>query len=199
MPLTTTSRAAAAAVAALLATPALALAADAGGAKNVLEPDLVNSVVTLVVFGALLAVLYAFAWGPILQGLKAREEAQHAAIDEARKARDEAAGMRAQVQAELATAAEQVRAMLDEARADATALRATEREAGVKEAATERERARREIEVAKDTALDEIYRTAVDLATSLSAKTLGRQISADDHRKLLDESLAELKQSARSA
>ncbi|QDU24001.1 F0F1 ATP synthase subunit B family protein [Urbifossiella limnaea] len=198
MPATTTRRAAAA-VAALLVTPALALAADAGGTKNVMEPDLVNSVVTLIVFGALLAVLYKFAWGPILVGLKAREDAQYAAIEEAKKARDEAAAMRAQVQAELAKAADQVRAMLDEARNDASALRATEREAGVKEAAAERERAKREIEVAKDTALDEIYRTAVDLATSLSAKTLGRQISADDHRKLLDESLVELRQSARSA
>jgi len=193
------TRRAAAAVAALLATPALALAADAGGAKNVLEPDLVNSIVTLIVFGALLAILYTFAWGPILQGLKAREAAQFAAVDEAKRARDEATAMRSQVQAELAKAADQVRAMLDEARADADALRVTEREAGVKEAQAERERAKREIEVAKDTALDEIYRTAVDLATTLSARTLGRQISADDHRKLLDESLAELKQSPRLA
>jgi F-type H+-transporting ATPase subunit b len=198
MPATTTRRAAAA-VAALLATPALALAADAGGTKNVMEPDLVNSIVTLIVFGALLAVLYKFAWGPILQGLSARETAQFAAVEEAKKARDEAAAMRSQVQAELAKAADQVRAMLDEARNDAAALRATEREAGVKEAAAERDRAKREIETAKDTALDEIYRTAVDLATNLSAKTLGRNMTADDHRKLLDESLAELKQSARSA
>jgi len=198
MPATTTRRAAAA-VAALLVTPALALA-DAGGAKNVLEPDLVNSIVTLIVFGALLAVLYTFAWGPILQGLKAREAAQFAAVDEAKKARDEAAAMRTQVQAELAKAADQIRVMFDEARADAAALRATEREAGVREAAAEREKVKHEIEAAKDVALDELYRTAVDLATTLSARTLGRQISADDHRKLVDESLAELKQqSARLA
>ena len=82
---------------------------------------------------------------------------------------------------------------------DADALRATEREAGVKEAAAEREKAKRDIEGAKDAALDEIYRTAVDLATTLSAKTLGRQITADDHRKLVDESLAELKTAARTA
>lgn len=198
MPAITTRRAAAA-VAALLATPALALAADAGGTKNVMEPDLVNSIVTLIVFGALLAVLYTFAWGPILQGLKARESAQFAAVEESKRARDEAVALRSQVQAELAKAADQVRALLDEARKDADALRVSEREAGVKDAAAERERAKREIEVAKDTALDEIYRTAVDLATTMSARTLGRQISADDHRKLLDESLAELKQSARTA
>src|SRR5215212_2530713 len=111
MPATTTRRAAAA-VAALLVTPALALAADAGGGtKNVLEPDLVNSIVTVIVFGALLAVLYAFAWGPIMQGLKARETAQFAAVEESKRARDEAIALRSQVQAELAKAADQVRAL----------------------------------------------------------------------------------------
>ncbi|MBX9623396.1 MAG: ATP synthase F0 subunit B [Gemmataceae bacterium] len=190
---------AAIALLAVLATPAALFAADAGEGKSVLSPDWVNSAVTLVVFLALLGVLYAFAWGPIQKGLQAREDAQYHALDEAKKAREEAAGMRVQVQAQLDHAAEQVREMLAEARRDADALRATEKEAGVKDAAAERERAKREIEAARDAALEDIYKQAVDLATTLSAKTLGRKITADDHRKLVGESLAELKQSAKSA
>lgn len=191
---------AAIALLAVLATPAALLAAEpAGEGKSVLDPNLVNSVVTLVVFLALLGVLYAFAWGPIQKGLQAREDAQHHALDEAKKAREEAAGMRVQVQAQLDAAAEQVREMLAEARRDADALRATEKAAGIKDAADERDRAKREIEAARDAALEDIYKQAVDLATTLSAKTLGRQITADDHRKLVGESLAELKQSAKSA
>ncbi len=84
--------------------------------------------------------------------------------------------------------------MMDEARREAEVLRTKERETGAKEAAAERERAKREIESAKDAALVDIYQQSVELATKLSAKTLTRHISADDHRKLLDESLAELKQ-----
>jgi hypothetical protein len=38
----------------------------------------------------------------------------------------------------------------------------------------------------------------VALATMLSAKTIARQISADDHRRLLDESLAELQHTVKS-
>ena len=189
---------AAIALLAVLATPALAPAADAAG-SNPLSPDFINTIMTVVVFLALLGVLYAFAWGPIQKGLQAREDAQHHALDEARKAREEAAGMRVQVQAQLDKAAEQVREMLAEARRDADALRATEKAAGVKDAADERDRAKREIEAARDAALEDIYKQAVDLATTLSAKTLGRQITADDHRKLVDESLVELKQSAKSA
>jgi F-type H+-transporting ATPase subunit b len=190
---------AAVALLAVLATPAALFAADAGEQKSVLSPDWINTIVTVVVFLSLLGVLYAFAWGPIQKGLQAREDAQYRALEEARKAREEAAGMRAQVQAQLDQAAEQVREMLAEARRDADALRAAEREAGVRDAAAERDRAKKEIEAARDAALEDIYRQAVDLATTLSAKTLGRTITADDHRKLVDESLAELKQTAKNA
>lgn len=188
-------RAAVAAPALLFAAPAVCLAADDAGhgpAKNPLEPNFVNTAVTVVVFGCLLAVLYRFAWGPILKGLKAREEAEFSALDEARKAREEAAAMRVQVQAELAKAQDQVRALLDEARKDADALRQREKDAGLKEAHAERERAKREIEAAKDSALHEISQQAIDLAAMMSSKAMKRQITPDDHRRLLDESLAEL-------
>lgn len=154
---------------------------------------------TLIVFGLLVLVLSKTAWPKITEGLAKREAAILGARDDAARARAEAEDIRVRLQKEFADAQDKIRAMLDEARRDADSLRATEREAGVKEAAAERERAKREIESAKDSALDEIYRTAVDLATSLTAKTIGRQITADDHRKLLDESLAELRQSARRA
>lgn len=194
------SRLAVMVLAVLLATPALASAAEEGAKKtDMLAPDLVNSGVTLIVFLCLLAILYKFAWGPILAGLKAREDAEREKVEEANRARDEAAALRGQLQTELAKAADQVRAMIEEARRDAEKLRASEREVGVREAVAERERAKQEIQAAKDSALAELYQQAVDLATTLSAKTLARQISPDDHRRLLDESLAELKQTAKTS
>ena len=50
----------------------------------------------------------------------------------------------------------------------------------------------REIEAAKDSALHEISQQAIDLAAMMSSKAMKRQITPDDHRRLLDESLAEL-------
>ncbi|MBA4065253.1 MAG: hypothetical protein C0501_16380 [Isosphaera sp.] len=189
-----------AAAAVLLATPALGLAASEGGKPaDPLTPNLVNSVVTLVVFLGLLAILYRFAWGPIMKGLAAREQAQYQALEEARTAREEAAAMRAQLQAEMAKATDQVRALLDEARRDADALKASEREAGARDAAAERERAKREIDAARDAALKDIYDQAVRLAALMSEKALRRTVSAEDHRRLLDESIAELKDAASKA
>jgi F-type H+-transporting ATPase subunit b len=152
---------------------------------------------TLIVFGALMFILSKYAWPPMREGLKKREAAILGAREEAAKERQAAEELRAQLQKDLAAAAVQIRGMLDEARRDADELRATEREAGARDAAAERDRAKREIGAARDAALDDLYKQAVELATTLSAKTLARQISADDHRRLLDEALTELKQSPR--
>ena len=182
--------------AALLLSPAAGLANEpaAGGEPSIFDLparwDL--SLYTLIVFGLLFFILSYFAWPPIMAGMKAREDAITGARDEALAARAAAEAARAELAAKLAAAQGEIRAMLDEARKDADALRTTEREAGVKEAAAERDRAKREIEAAKDQALSEIYTKSVDLAALMSSKALRREMTAADHARLLDESLAEI-------
>jgi F-type H+-transporting ATPase subunit b len=153
---------------------------------------------TLIVFGLLLFILSKFAWPHISEGLKKREAAIIGARDEAAKAKGEAEELRVRLQKDYAEAQDKIRAMLDEARRDSDALRATEREAGTKDAQVERERARKEIQNEKDAALQELYQQAVQLASMMSAKTIRRQLSTDDHRRLLDESLAEIRGSVKA-
>jgi F-type H+-transporting ATPase subunit b len=187
----------------VVADPALAAAAHGepkqeGGLSflDLQRYDL--GIFTLIVFGLLCLILSYTAWPKIREGLAKREADIFNARDEALKAKKEAEDLRAELKAAHAKAQDEIKALLEEARRDAAALRATEKQAGVKDAAAERDRAKREISAAKDAALSEIYETAVGLATNLSAKTLGRSITADDHRKLLDESLAELSAAAKS-
>ena len=194
----------------VLAVPAFALAAGAHGDEkpvgladgkgafiDIHRYDL--GIYTLVVFGALFFILAKFAWGPFTEGLRKREQGMLDLKNQAAADRAAAEELRVKLDKELAEMRVTVKAEIEAARRDAEALRATEREAGVKEAATERERAKREIEAAKDAALNDLYKQAVELATLLSAKTLSRKISADDHARLVDESLAELKQAAKSS
>ena len=150
------------------------------------------SIYTLVVFVLLFLILRAFAWPAILSGMRAREQAMIDARDQAIAAKVEAEAIRGELQSRLAKAHDEVRAMMDEARKDAAKLRADEREVGVKEAAQERERATREITAARDSALQEIYQKSVALASLMSSKAIRRELSAADHDRLLDESLAEL-------
>jgi F-type H+-transporting ATPase subunit b len=194
----------------VLAVPAFALAASAAPGEK--PPGLADGkgafidihrydlgIYTLIVFGALFFILAKFAWGPFAEGMRKREQGLLDIRNQAAADRAAAEELRVKLDKELADMRATVRAEIDAARRDAETLRTTEREAGVKEAAAERERAKREIEAAKDVALNDIYKQAVELATLLSAKTLSRKISADDHTRLVDESLAELKQAAKTA
>lgn len=196
----------------VLAVPAFALAAAAGGHSEMETAGLAGGkgrfidihrydlgIYTLVVFGFLFFILAKFAWGPFTEGLRKREQGLLDLKNQAAADRAAAVELKAKLEKELADMRATVTAEIAAARRDAETLRTTEREAGVKEAAAERERAKREIDAAKDAALNDIYKQAVELATLLSAKTMSRQISADDHTRFVDESLAELKQAAKSA
>jgi F-type H+-transporting ATPase subunit b len=61
---------------------------------------------------------------------------------------------------------------------------------------TERERLRRDISTARDQALQEIWNQTAQLATLISAKAIRRELTDEDHRRLVDEALAELRQAS---
>jgi len=151
------------------------------------------AIYTIIVFVLLFLILNKFAFPNIVKGLKAREDLIAAAKDEAILAKQEAEKLRADLAAEREVEFAKIRALMDEARRDADALRVKEREAGQKEAAAERERSKREIEAATNSALQMIYEKSVDLATLISTKAIKKNMNADDHRRLVDESLADLK------
>ena len=152
---------------------------------------------TLVVFGLLVFILGKYAWGPMMAGLDKREKDMRQARDDAQKARDEAQRILADVQKQYGAAGDKVREMIDEARRDGLALKdRLKAEAGA-EIAAERDRGKKEIETARDQALQDIWSRAVELATLISAKTIRRNIGPDDHRAMVDEALADLKQQVR--
>jgi F-type H+-transporting ATPase subunit b len=154
---------------------------------------------TLIVFGILMLVLSKYAWPHIRSGLEKREANILGALDLARKERTESAELLAKAKKELDETAAKVRAMLDEARRDADALKAAETEKGQKDAQAERDRAKREAEADKAALMKEIQQQAVELAVLIASKALRQQVSIDGQRKLLDESIAELKANANLA
>ncbi|MCE9563714.1 MAG: hypothetical protein K8U57_16860 [Planctomycetes bacterium] len=181
----------------ILSVPAFASAPAGGEEKGGLDFTGIKrwdlGIYTLIVFALLIAILSKFAWPAIKEGLEKREATIIGAQEEARRDRKEALEALVKAKAELDAAAAKAKDILDEARRDADALKVSEREVGVKEAAAERERARRETETNKAVMMKEVYEQAVKLASLMSEKALGRQISSDDHARLLDQSIAELK------
>jgi F-type H+-transporting ATPase subunit b len=154
---------------------------------------------TLIVFGLLIFILSKYAWPHIKEGLEKREANIRSVLDEARREREQSVAAFAEAKKQLDAAAQQVKGMIDEARREADALKATEREAGVKDAAAERDRAKRDANAERDAMIKDVYEKAVKLAALMSEKALRRSVSESDHRRLLDESIAELKDSAHKA
>jgi F-type H+-transporting ATPase subunit b len=169
-------------------------AAESGEHK---EPGLFGkaldlSIWTIVVFLVLLFVLRKYAWKPLLEGLEQREHSIHAAMEEAKKAREEAQALRKALTEEAARDQEKVREVLDQARRDAERAAAELIARAKAEIQSERDRLRREIETARDQAVQELWNQTAQLATLVSSKAIRRQLTTEDHRRLVEEAIAEL-------
>jgi F-type H+-transporting ATPase subunit b len=148
---------------------------------------------TILVFVLLLVVLGKFAWGPILAGLKQREEGIARDKAEAELARKLAAEARAAADAEKQRAAAEATLTIAKARQDAEAAAAEVRAREKVELQAERDRMHRELDRERQQALQQVWTQAAQLATLISGKAIGKQLSYDDHRALLDEALAEFR------
>jgi F-type H+-transporting ATPase subunit b len=166
----------------------------APGPDRIFERALDLTIWTIVVFVILLFVLGKYAWGPMMKGLEAREHAIHSAVEEAHKAREETSRIRDEVQRERQKAAEEARATIEQARRDAQKQGDELRAKALAEIQAERDRMRHDMELARDAALQDLWSAAARLATLVASKAVGKQMNLDDHRKLVDEAIAELHQ-----
>lgn len=183
----------------LLGSASPVFGADEGhGASGPLDLWYDTAIWTIVVFGAMLLILRQKAWGPILEGLKKREETIRSSLEEAKKTRIEMEKMRADFQRELAEAHQQIPKLMEDARKKAEEMGNDMRAKAAADIQAERQRLRHEVEMAKDQAIKEIWEQAANLATMISAKAIGRSLSDDDHRRLLDEAMGEMRQSVRN-
>jgi F-type H+-transporting ATPase subunit b len=172
--------------------------AHATGTPNPLSIAFDTALWTVVIFLALLFILHKKAWGPILEGLQKREETIRSSLEEAKKTREEMVTLKADFQKELAEAHQQIPKLMEEARKKAEELASEMRAKAAADIQTERDRLRREVEIAKDQAIKELWEQAAQLATLISVKAIGRSLTDDDHRRLLDEAMTELSHVARN-
>lgn len=147
---------------------------------------------TVLIFLLVVFILGRYAWKPLLSSLQAREDFIRDSLQKAREEREQAERRLAEYEEKLAAARAEATALVEEGRRDAEAVKAkieaTARDEGDKLMA----RARREIELARDQAVKDLHTTTARLATDLATKVLEREIRAEDHERLLADSLREL-------
>ncbi len=178
----------------LLAADEHAEAAGGHGesAPNLFGGDLGNAIWTLLIFFLLLAVLGRFAWKPLLTALQNRERFIRESLEAARRDRETSEARLKEYEQRIVKAHEEATAIVEEGRRDAEAVKRKIEEESRRNAETMIERARREIGIAKDTALKELYENSANLATTIATTLLRRQITPEDHRRLVEDALEEI-------
>lgn len=172
-----------------LAAPAFAQEHGGGGENNLFAGDVGNAIWTLVIFLLVVFVLGKFAWGPILNTLQTRESFIHDALAKAKRDRDEAEARLREYEARLASARTEATAIVDEGRRDAEAVKRRIEADAKAEGDKMIERAKREIQIATDTATQDLYRLSARLATDLAARVIGRELTPQDHERLIAEAI----------
>lgn len=162
------------------------------GVLPTVKQGIAPMVVSLVVFGLVLAVLSATGWPKIVKGLKDREDKIRNEIDAAERAQKQARAALQEYEHNLSQARAEAQRMLDETKAQQQALAADLKAKADVELNAMREKAKRDIDTAKRAAIDEIYGQAANAATAMAAKILKREIGSQDQQRLIQESLGEL-------
>lgn len=144
---------------------------------------------TFVVFLLLLAILFKFAWKPIMDGLAKRENAIAENIEQAKKSAADAQAMLAQYESRLAAASAEAQQLLTESRKKGEQamerLIAEGRDTAQKELA----RAQQEIRAAKEMALADLAQRSVNSAVALAGRLVKKEIGAHEHSQLIQEAL----------
>jgi len=177
----------------VMLTPVLAEAAEHGQASpSLFGGDFGTAIWTLVIFILLLIVLGKFAWGPLLRTLQNREQFIRESLESAKAEREQAEARLREYTEQLRKAQAEAGAILDQGRREAELLKRRIQDEARSEAEALLARARREITLARDTAVKELYDLTADLAVDVAARLVRRELSEDDHRRLVQEAIGEI-------
>ncbi len=143
------------------------------------------SIWTTFVFLSLLAILWKFAWGPILKAVQDREDGIQSTLDQAANERGEAAKLLAEHRQQMADARRQAQQMIAEGKEAGEIVRKGIEEKARAEGDAMIERARESIEHEKDAALEELRKESVDLALAAAAKLVQESLDEKKDRELV--------------
>jgi F-type H+-transporting ATPase subunit b len=152
-----------------------------------IEPGLL--IWTIITFVILLIVLRKVAWRPLLTALEQRESTIRDALDEVQRARQESEQLLAENRRILANANRDSARILEQGREEAERLRISITEQAHVEAQRIIDEAHREITRERQRAVQELKRTAADLALVAAGKLLHTVVTDEEHRRLVTEFL----------
>ena len=154
--------------------------------------DWTHLIAQIVSFGIVCAVLYRLAYTPILAMLEARRQQIAGGLANAAKIKAELQRIEIERLAILAKAGEDGRALIEDARAAAARVQAAETRKATAAAEQIVARAHEAAEREHAQMLGELKREVGRLVIQTTASVTGKILTADDHRRLAEETAGRL-------
>ncbi len=167
--------------------------ADGHQQANIFEGGFGNMVWTTITFAIVVYILGTKAWPPLMKALSEREKLIREALESAARDRDEAKRMMQQYEQQLLQARAEASAIVEEGRRDAEAVRQRIQEEARSEAEAMIARAKHEIHLSADAAIKDLYDRTAELAVQVAGGIIHKSLNPDDHRGLVQESLAQIR------
>ena len=149
---------------------------------------------TILTFLLLLFVLAKFAWKPLLKMLNDREELIRSSLEDAEKAKEKLERLNAEGEAIINQARSEAQSILSEGKAAAAKLKDETLDVAKEQAKQIVSEAEKQINIEKDKAIAEIKSEVVNLSMSIAEKLINKNISSEDNKALIDESLSNVKE-----
>lgn len=145
---------------------------------------------TLIIFIILMLLLKKFAWGPLMGIMTQREELIASEIEAAENSRQESQQLLEEQRSLLKEARTEAQAIVENAKKQGDVQREEIITVARAEANRLKESAVREIETEKEKAIAAVRDEVVTLSVLAASKVLGKQISEEDNRALIEETIA---------
>lgn len=158
---------------------------------DLVTPDVGLLFWTLVSFIILYLILRKFAWGPILGAVKEREESIKAALDAAENAKKDMENLKADNEKILNEAKIERETMLKEAREIKSKLISDAEEEAKIRAKKMVEAAKTAIQNEKNSAMNELKNTVVDLSVGIAEKLISEELADKDKQLKMIEDILE--------
>ncbi|MCZ7663298.1 MAG: F0F1 ATP synthase subunit B [Thermoleophilia bacterium] len=147
---------------------------------------------SLLTFVLLVLLLYKFAFGPLMNLQRQRQEEIHESIREAERLRDEAHSLLADYKQQLAVARQESDEILERARKVGESTRAEILEDAKAHAERTLDKAREQIERETRRALQEIKGEVAALTLAATEKVTKKTLTEKDHLNLINDAIAEI-------
>ncbi len=167
-------------------------AAQAEGGIKIFELDWGLFIWSLITFLVLMIALWKFAYTPLINMARARQESISEAIKDAERLRTDAEDLLENYKQQLAEAREEAAAILERARKAGDNTKAESLAQARTEAEATLEKAREQIERDTNQALQKIREEVADLTLAATAKVARTSMSGEDQLRLIQQAIDEI-------